>query len=159
MAQSEWNLGAVQEVRPNPLRWWRGSGIILGPPTSSMQTWAWGCHESPQCTTADFLPGKRFFYPRHDLCSHPPQGAVSWQDCFPLGQAAQSPLGLTHRKGESKQRTHCQQVRANGNSMGLKNKSLEACPETHLDAVEARWQHLLPHVPAARTNKEELLKP
>lgn len=37
--------------------------------------------------------------------------------------------------------------------MGLKNKSLEACLETGIDAVEAQWQHLLPPVPVVRTNK------
>lgn len=46
-------------------------------------------------------------------------------------------------------------MRANGKSTGLKNKSLEACLETRMDAVEAQGQHLVPHVPEVRANKGE----
>lgn len=63
-----------------------------------------------------------------------PPGAVSWQDCFPPGRLPQSLLG-------------------HGNSVGLKNKSLEAHLETGMDVVEAQRQHLLPQVPAVGTNK------
>lgn len=80
----------------------------MGPRQPSVQSWAWGCHESPQCT-AGFVLGKGFVSPRHGLCSHPPS-AVSWQDCIPPGQVPQSLPGLTHRRRESKQGTHYQHV-------------------------------------------------
>lgn len=66
--------------------------------------------------------------------------------------AASEPAGHT-QKGHSKQGTHYQHERAYGNSMRLKNKPLEACLETGMDAVEAQRQHLLLHVPLAGTNK------
>lgn len=59
----------------------------------------------------------------------------------------------SHTGGERVSKEPATSMWANGNSMGLKNKSLEACLETGMDAVEAQWQHLLPPVPVVRTNK------
>lgn len=59
----------------------------------------------------------------------------------------------SHTGGERVSKEPTTSMWANGNSMGLKNKSLEACLETGIDAVEAQWQHLLPPVPVVRTNK------